>query len=106
MDDLDDAMFPPPGEQIAKYRELRRTTESAYGRWLMLIKELRVTHDCGILEAERIALQNPHRRRWVERSINVHRECRKRALAHIRHNRERALIVRDGNSFDFHIPAP
>ena len=100
-----DPLLPSRDEQIARYRELRRQSEDPYGRWLMLIKELRVAHDCSILEAERIALSNAHRRRWVERSINQHQQCRKKALAHIRHNTDHALIKREGDSFVFRSPA-
>ncbi len=86
---------------VADYRALRRKTRDGYGRWLLLIKELRVLHDAGILEAERIALSNPHRRRWVEKQINAHQQCRKKALSHIRHNDSLALIEREGDSFAF-----
>ncbi len=93
-------------KEAAKYRQLRETVRNPYGRWLMLIKELRSTHQCSILEAESMALQNRHRRRWVEKAINAGNPCRKYALRHIRLNPGRSLIEREGDSFTFWIPAP
>lgn len=90
-------------EQVEYYASLRRERRDGYGRWLLLIKELRVRHDASVLEAERLALSNPHRRRWVERQINSHQQCRKKALSHIRHNGSNALIDRDGDTFRFTI---
>ena len=66
----------PPGwddpQALAQYyrdmREARRPGDPS--RWILLIKELRVTHGCGILDAERIALSQPNWRRWVEQRIN------------------------------------
>ncbi|WP_298169508.1 hypothetical protein [Novosphingobium sp.] len=55
--------FPPKDEQIALNRALRRETRDSYERWVLLIKELRLQHDASILEAERIALANTHRRK-------------------------------------------
>lgn len=101
---IDVSRFPPPEEQIARFREIRRAQRpDGYGQWLLLIKELRVRHNASILEAERIALANRHRRRWVETQINTHQRCRKYALAHIRHNGEAALIEREGQSFIFKV---
>ncbi|WP_268238466.1 hypothetical protein [Novosphingobium indicum] len=34
-----------PSEQIQTFRDLRRKERSGYGRWLLLIKELRVTQN-------------------------------------------------------------
>jgi hypothetical protein len=34
-------------------------------RWIGLIKDIRVEHDAGIIDAERIALADPAWRRWV-----------------------------------------
>jgi len=96
-------MIPSRAEQIERYRQLRREERSGYGRWLLLSKELRVTHEVSVLEAERIALSNHHRRRWVEQAINSRQECRKRALAHIRYNGRDALISREGDSFRFSV---
>lgn len=93
-------------EFIATFQNLRRESRDGYVRWLMFIKELRVRHDASILEAERIALSNPHRRRWVETQINTRQRCRKYALRHIRHNGKAALIQRKGETFDFTIPQP
>jgi hypothetical protein len=84
-------------------RDGRRRADG-YTRWLMLIKHLRLRFGLSIDEAERLALVNPHRRRWVERCINTHQACRKRALAHIRHYGARALIQREGERFCFRIP--
>jgi hypothetical protein len=67
-------------------------------RWIVLIKRLRVEHDVSILEAERIALSDPARRRWVEIQMNSDPECRKQAFAHIRCNGENSLIERLGDS--------
>jgi hypothetical protein len=75
----------------------------AYARWVRLIIDLRKTHDVGILEAERIALGNRHRRRWVEMAINTHKACRKQALAHIELHGSASLIERKGETFAFHI---
>lgn len=90
-------------ERIEKYASLRRQQRDGYGRWLLLIKELRTRHDASIIEAERIALSSPHRRRWVEKQINMHQQCRKKALSHIRHNGVGALIEREGDTFRFTI---
>lgn len=90
-------------ELIDSWRASRRETRDGYGRWLLLIKELRMLHDASILEAERIALSNPHRRRWVEKQINTHQRCRKYALAHIRYAGDAALIHREGESFRFKV---
>jgi hypothetical protein len=90
-------------ELIDSCRALSRETDDGYGRWLLLIKELRVLHDASILEAERIALSNAHRRRWVEKQINTHQRCRKYALAHIRHNGDASLIDREGDTFRFKV---
>lgn len=95
--------FPQKDEQIARYRALRHKERYSYGRWVLLIKELRVQHDASILDAERIALANAHRRKWVERQINTQPRCRKYALAHIRYNGDASLIEREGDSFRFHI---
>ena len=70
-------------ELIAIYRQQRRGSKNAYGRWLSLIKELRVKHNVTLIEAERIALSHPHLRRWVEKQINSRQPCRKHALTHI-----------------------
>jgi len=90
-------------EQIERYASLRREKRDGYGRWLLLIKELRLRHDSSIIEAERIALSNPHRRRWVEKQINAHQQCRQKALAHIRRNGSSTLIDREGDTFRFTI---
>ncbi|HQV05001.1 MULTISPECIES: hypothetical protein [unclassified Novosphingobium] len=90
-------------DQIETYQNLRRQERSGYGRWILLIKELRVTHYASILEAERLAFANPHRRRWIMRAINSNQICRKHALAHIRHNGESSLIIHDGESFRFDV---
>jgi hypothetical protein len=88
---------------IADWRAIRRDTRDGYGRWLLLIKELRVVHNVSILEAERIALGSPHRRRWVESQINTHQRCRKYALKHIRAHGGSALIEREGETFNFKV---
>lgn len=90
-------------ERIATWRALRRESRGGYERWVLLIKELRLLHDTSILGAERIALSNGHRRKWIERQINLHQRCRKYALAHIRHNGDGSLIEREGESFTFRI---
>jgi len=100
---------PPPfphrswDEVPDSYHDLRAEARSDASRWLLLIKELRARHGLSILEAERLALSNSHRRRWVEKMINTHQECRKAALAHIRHNGEASLIERTGSSFEFRV---
>ncbi len=92
--------------QIKKYRRMRRETKNSDTRWTLLIKELRATHGCSILEAETIALSYDHLRRWVEKSINTRQKCRKQALAHISLNGDQSLILREGDSFVFRIPKP
>lgn len=66
-------------------------------RWILHIKELREKRSIGILDAERLALTDPQWRRWLERQINNDDRCRRMALSHIRHNREMALIARQGD---------
>ncbi|QZD96449.1 hypothetical protein K3136_00845 [Qipengyuania gelatinilytica] len=89
---------------IARFKEIRSSKRTdGYGRWLLLIKELRVRHNVSILCAERMALENRHRRRWVEKQINTNQRCRKYALAHIRHNGDAALIEREGETFNFRV---
>ena len=90
-------------ELIESWRVSRGETRDGFSRWLLLIKELRVLHDVSILEAERIALSNAHRRKWVEKQINGHRRCRKFALAHIRYNGDASLIHREGDTFNFKV---
>ncbi|RUX24252.1 hypothetical protein EOA23_22505 [Mesorhizobium sp. M2A.F.Ca.ET.042.01.1.1] len=65
-------------------------------RWILHIKELRFRQGASILEAERIALSDPHWRRWVERQINTDERCHKFARSHMKANREAALIYKDG----------
>ena len=91
-------------ELISFYRQQRRRSKDGYGRWLALIKELRVKHSATLIEAERIALSNPHLRRWIEKQINTRQQCRKHALTHIRYNGDSSLIQREGESFNFKIP--
>ncbi|HTN13817.1 MAG TPA: hypothetical protein VL094_03325 [Sphingomonadaceae bacterium] len=94
-----------PEELTEVHRSLRMSRDiDPYSRWLQLIKELRARHNVSILEAERIALSNRHRRRWVEKQINTHRQCRKHALSHIRHNGAASLINREPDTFNFSIP--
>lgn len=85
-----------PATLAAQYREMREARGSDdRSRWLLLIKELRATHQCSIYEAERLALLQPAWRRWVERQINSDRECAKMARNHIRYNGDHALIAED-----------
>jgi hypothetical protein len=88
-------------ERIDEWRTLRDGQRDGYSRWVLLIMELRVQHNASILEAERIALSKRHRSRWVEKQINTHQRCRKYALTHIRYNGDDALIVREGDTFNF-----
>ncbi|KPF69807.1 hypothetical protein IP88_11530 [alpha proteobacterium AAP81b] len=74
-----------------KLREERRPHDRQ--RWILLIKELRAMHGCGIYDAERIALQNPIWKRWVEHKINHDLRCAKMARSHVRHNGDAALLV-------------
>lgn len=67
-------------------------------RWIVLIKNLRVEHSCGIIDAERIALADPAWRRWVERQINNDKTCRRMVLRHIRYNGEGSLLGDDGDA--------
>lgn len=89
---------------IERYRLLREESDDPGLKWTLLIKELRVTHECSIFEAERIALSDDRLRRWAQLSINTRQRCRKQALAHIRCNGENSLIRRDGEAFNFKIP--
>ncbi|TPG47027.1 hypothetical protein [Sphingomonas glacialis] len=88
---------------VASYRALRRERRDGYARWFLLIMELQVLHDVSILEAERLALSNKHRRSWVKKQINSHQRCRKYALAHIRYNGVASLIAREGETFNFKV---
>jgi hypothetical protein len=97
------AGLPSKEELIAEYRRLR--AERPQDRWVLYIKELRVTHGVSLFEAQKLALSDPTWRRWVERQINSDRKCRKEALAHIRCNGEASLIERIGDSFEFRIRA-
>jgi hypothetical protein len=87
-----------PEKLIQFYRDKRQARQpNDPSRWLLLIKELRVTHGCSILDAERIALAQPNWRRWVEQQINGNSECAKSARRHIHYNGDAALIEdRDG----------
>ena len=96
--------LPSREEEIESYRLLREKSADPDRLWVLLIKELRVTHGCSILEAERIALADERLRRWVQKSINARQKCRKQALAHIRYNGADSLIEREGESFKFRIP--
>jgi hypothetical protein len=101
---VDASKLPSPEEMIASFKEMRSSKRhDGYGQWLLLIKELRVRHNVSILDAERMALRNRHRRRWVEKQINIHQRCRKYALAHIRYNGDAALIEREGETFNFRV---
>ena len=81
-------------DQARLYRQLREARgPHDRQRWILLIKELRVTHDCGIHDAERIALCDPVWQRWAERQINADPRCAKMARSHIRINGDNALIV-------------
>jgi hypothetical protein len=66
-------------------------------RWILHIKKLRAAHGIGLSEAERIALADPHWRRWVEHQINTDSQCRRMALRHIRERGDDALIERTGD---------
>lgn len=65
--------------------------------WTRNIKQLRLEHDIGLFEAERIVLADPRWRRWVERRINTDAQCRRMALAHIRGHGADALITMVGD---------
>jgi hypothetical protein len=80
--------------QAQFYRQLRdEPGPNDRQRWILLIKELRVTHNCSIHDAERIALLDPIWKRWVERQINSDPQCKKMARYHIRHNGDAALLI-------------
>lgn len=91
-------------ELLDSWRAARRESRDGLTRWFLLIKELRLLHDASILEAERIALSNAHRRRWIETQINSHPRCRKYALSHIRYQGDAALIERVGNALRVRVP--
>lgn len=84
-------------ENLARYyRQLQEERRPEDGsRWLLLIKELRATHSCGIYEAESLALRQPAWKRWVERQINSDPQCAKMARSHIGYNGDRALIAEE-----------
>ena len=88
------------------YKHAKTDFPGPYGKWLRIIYGFMIAHECSIFEAERLALGNPHRRKWVERAINAGNPCRKYALAHIRQNGADALVVREGQTFNFKIPPP
>ena len=95
--------FPAKENQIAAYRRLR--SERPQDRWVLYIKELRVTHELSLLETQKLALSDPAWRRWVERQINSDQRCRSAALTHIRCNGVASLIERLGDAFEFRIRA-
>lgn len=64
--------------------------------WILYIKEVRARHGVNLLEAERIALSDPHWRRWVVRQINTDGRCRRFARSHMAANRQASLVYRDG----------
>ena len=66
------------------------------GDWFRLIKSIRAQRGVGILEAEKIAVQEPKWRRWLERRINIDRKCRKLALYDMRLNGAESLICWEG----------
>jgi hypothetical protein len=47
--------------------------------WFQAIKDIRAAKDCDILAADRIALNDPDWRRWVEVQINRDPDCQKMA---------------------------
>ena len=53
-------------------------------------------HDVSIYKDERLALAASGWPRWVDQQINTDMRCPGIALHHIRHNRTRSLIERDG----------
>ncbi|MBT9288843.1 hypothetical protein [Prosthecodimorpha staleyi] len=61
--------------------------------WFQAIKDIRVELGCDILTAERIALNDPDWRRWVEVQINRDPDCRKMARHHIRNRGPASLIA-------------
>lgn len=65
--------------------------------WFELIKTIRAEHGVGILEAEKVAVQDPTRRRWLERRINSDRKCRKLALSDIKQNGDDSLVCWQGD---------
>ena len=71
--------------------------EEHRNRWIRHIKQLRIDHDIGLLDAERMALADPEWRRRVERQINTDDQCRRMALRHIRQSSANALIEIDGD---------
>ena len=66
-------------------------------RWILRIRETRQRHDCGIFDAERLAVAEPNWRRWVERQINADAKCRRMALRHIRFHGTASLIDQAGD---------
>lgn len=83
-----------PEEQARFYRQLREErSPNDRHQWVLLIKELRVTHGCSIYDAQRLALLKPIWRRWVERQINHDLRCARMARRHIRCNGDAALLV-------------
>ncbi|MEL7728220.1 hypothetical protein AAG612_01650 [Citromicrobium bathyomarinum] len=91
-----------PEKLADRYSELRsRYADRPQSRWLLRIKELRARHGVSILEAERIALEEPAIRRWALKMMNSNQTCRKAAQSHIRHNGEKSLIETDGFVFSY-----
>lgn len=77
--------------QAHVFRAERKRTRTKGDQWILLVKELRVLHGVSILDAERIALSNPHRRRWVEMIVNT-RQGRRAAISHLKANGENSLL--------------
>jgi len=84
--------------QAKVFRAERRRTKAKSHQWILLIKELRVLHQVGLLDAERLALSNPHRRRWVEMIVNT-RHGKSAAISHINENGDRSLLREEAGHF-------
>ena len=90
-------------EELADYYVglRKKHADRPSSRWLFKIKELRARHNLSILEAERLALNDPAMRRWALRMMNSNPQCRKTAHQHIRYNGEASLLERDGSGYRY-----
>ena len=69
--------------------------------FIQLVKLTREKFNVGIWEAHDLIFAYEEMRRLVAWRINHNRECRKQALADMRHNGERSRFVRDGDRIRF-----
>ena len=69
--------------------------------FIQLVKRTREKFNVGIEEAHDLIFVDEEMRRLVAWRINHDRECRKMALADMRHKGERSRFVREGERIRF-----